>query len=104
MNDNIDDNNTVDNSIFTEDLVKAAQDLLNKGINSCHFLARKLQNWINEVEDNYKQQFESLRPSTELTAAYQNFKQLIEEAYQVHRRWQTEEIECRVNSETQAMR
>jgi hypothetical protein len=60
MNDNIDDNDTVHDGIFAEDLVKAAQDLLNKGINSCHFLARKLQNWINEVKHNYKPQFESL--------------------------------------------
>jgi hypothetical protein len=103
MNDDLDDDDTIDDSIFAEDLVLAARNLLDEGKSSCHFSARKLQNWIKEVEESYKPQFDSLRPSTELTAAYQDFEQLIEDAYQVHTRWQKEELESRVHSETQAM-
>jgi hypothetical protein len=51
MNNNTDDDDTVDHIIFAEDLVRAARDLLNEGINSCHFSARKLQNWIKEVKE-----------------------------------------------------
>ena len=103
MNDELDKDDMDEDAIFACDMLNKVRTLLEEAIIKSNNSPRKLQNWIQQIDQVYRPMLTQLQPMEVLENSIEGFNALLEEANVIYDEWLDKETTERVKKEMEAM-